>query len=106
MGFVVAKRGRYGGWTPTLGQQWKILLDLEIVQLVTVAISLFAICRLHHDVFLVKLVLYQKIPVSVAILYSELSTEDEESHNDDNDEEAENDANDLLKGESISSPRQ
>ena len=53
--------------------------------------------RLHHDVLLVKLVLYQEVPVSVAILYPELSTEDKQSHNDDDDEEAEYDANNLLK---------
>ena len=46
---------------------------------------------------LVKLILYQEVPVSVAILYPELSTEDKQSHNDDDDEEAEYDANNLLK---------
>ena len=69
------------------------MLHLEIVQLVTVTIPR----RLHHDVLLVKLVLYQEVPVSVAILYPELSTEDKQSHNDDDDEEAEYDANNLLK---------
>ena len=69
------------------------MLHLEIVQLVTVAVPR----RLHHDVLLVKLVLYQEVPVSVAILYPELSTEDKQSHNDDDDEEAEYDANNLLK---------
>ena len=43
---------------------------------------------------LVKLVLYQEVPVSVAILHSELSTEDKESHYDDNDE-AEDDESDT-----------
>ena len=75
---------------------------LEVVQLVTVPVP----SRFHHNVLLVKLVLYQEVPVSVAILHSELSTEDKESHYDDNDEEAEYDPNDLLEGESISSPRQ
>ena len=80
--------------------------QLKIVQFLSPIYSVS--CLFHHDVFLIKIILYEQVspPIPALVTFCpKLSANNKERHDDDDNEQTEDGAHDLLQGEGVS-PRQ